>query len=116
MNTKIRKSRTKAIFVYNIFFIIAAVAFYYLIPVMLNYPPNCINNEFEKTVDDGMQYFWQYTIIFSSAMIVSNIYFINQLKSVEKYKEYVDKDDPNSMRNLDRIKRKCFLLPYQIYI
>lgn len=116
MNTKIRKSRTKAIIVYNIFFIIAAIAFYYLIPVMLDYPPNCINNEFEKTVDDGMQYFWQYTIIFSAAMIVSNIYFINQLKSVEKYKEYVDKDDPNSMRNLDRIKRKCFLLPYQIYI
>ena len=113
---KIKNVRFRGILLYNIFFIIAALGFYFLIPIMLNYPPNSINNEFETTIDMGMKYDWQYTGIILFAILVSNAYFINRIKVVDKYKLYVGKEDETSKQELEKIKKKCFSYPYQIYI
>lgn len=109
-NTKI-----KGILLYNLFFIIAAIGFYFLIPIMLNYPPNSINNEFEMSIDGGMSYDSQYGMIILSAMLIFNSFFINQMYEVNKYKRYIDKDDEISKKKLEKIRKKCFSSPYQIY-
>jgi len=113
---KIKNSRLKGILLYNLFFIIAAIGFYFLIPLMLNYPPNSINNEFEQSIDMGMKYDWQYFGIIAFALLFSNLYFINRIRMVEKYKLYIDKDDDNSKQKIEEIKKKCFSYPYQIYL
>jgi len=113
---KIKNERFKCIFLYNFFFIIAALGFYFLIPMMLNYPPNSINNEFEQSIDMGLKYDWQYTGIITFAILVSNLYFVNRIKVVDKYKLYIDKDDEESKNALEKIKKKCFSFPYQIYL
>ena len=113
---KFKNERFKGILLYNIFFIIAAIGFYFLIPMILNYPPNSINNEFEQSIDMGLKYDWQYTGIIAFAILVSNIYFINRIKVVDKYKLYIGKEDEKSKAELENIKRKCFSFPYQIYL
>lgn len=113
---KIKNARLKGILLYNFFFIIASIGFYFLIPLMLNYPPNSINNAFEQSIDMGMKYDWQYIGIIAFALLFSNIYFINRIRVVEKYKLYIDKDDDESKKKLEDIKRKCFSFPYQIYL
>lgn len=105
----------KGILFYNLFFIIAAIGFYFLIPIMMNYPPNSINNEFEMSIDQGMSYNSQYGMIILFAMIIFNSFFIRQMYQVGKYKNYIDKDDEISKEKLEKIKRKCFSSPYQIY-
>lgn len=109
-NTKI-----KGFLLYNLFFIIAAIGFYFLIPIMLNYPPNSINNEFEMSIDGGMSYDSQYGMIILSAMLIFNSFFINQMYEVNKYKRYIDKDDEISKKKLEKIRKKCFSSPYKIY-
>lgn len=108
--------KSKSLLLYNLFFIIASIIFYFLIPIMLNYPPNSINNAFEKTIDMGLTTIVQYSSIIIVAIIISNIYFVSQIKSVEKYKNYVDKEDEESKKKLEAIKKKCFSLPYKIYL
>lgn len=116
MKSAVQKAKEKAIFLYNTFFTLAAIGFYFLIPIMLNYPPNSINNEFEKTIDMGMNYFVQYIIIMLVAVAICNIYFTTQIKSVEKYRNFIGRDDEGSKQRLDKIAKKCFMLPYQIYL
>ncbi len=111
-----KNTKAKAIGMYNLFFIIAAVAFYFLIPAMLNYPPNSINNEFEQNIDMGMKYDWQYLGIMLGALIISNFYFIRRVKDVDKYKLYKDKQDAKSQEKIHEIIDKCFRYPYQIYM
>ena len=113
---KIKNARLKGILMYNVFFIIAAIGFYFLIPIMLNYPPNAINNDFELSIDMGMKYDWQYLGIILFAILISNLYFINRIKVVDKYKLYIGKDDEKSKNELEKIKKKCFNFPYQIYL
>ena len=113
---KFKNERKKGILLYNIFFIIAAIGFYFLIPLMLNYPPNSINNSFEQSIDMGLKYDWQCLGIIAFAIIVSNIYFINRIKVVDKYKLYIGKEDEKSKEELEKIKKKCFSFPYQIYL
>lgn len=115
MNKKM-SIKLKSLLLYNLFFMIIAIGFNYLIPVMLNYPPNSINNAFEQTIDGGLTFITQYSAIIIVTIIISNIFFISQIKSVEKYKEYISKDDEESLAYLEKIKKKCFSLPNKIYL
>lgn len=115
MNKKM-SIKVKSLLLYNLFFMIIAIGFNYLIPVMLNYPPNSINNAFEQTIDGGLTFITQYSAIIIVTIIISNIFFISQIKSVEKYKEYILKDDEESLAYLEKIKKKCFSLPNKIYL
>ncbi len=108
--------KLKSLLLYNLFFMLFAVVFYFLIPVMLNYPPNSINNEFEQTIDDGLTFGVQYSAIIIIADIISNVFFISQVKSVEKYKKYIGKEDEESKARIEKIKKKCFSLPNKIYL
>lgn len=108
--------KLKSLLLYNLSFIMIAVSFYFLIPIMLNYPPNSINNAFEQTIDKGLAFVVQYSVIIIVTIIISNIFFVSQIKKVEKYKEYMNKNDKESRRELEKIKRKCFSLPYKIYL
>ena len=51
--------KIKAIFLYDILILIAGIFFSAIIPSILNYPPDSINNEFETTIDMGLNYYVQ---------------------------------------------------------
>ena len=108
--------KVKAIILYNILVAIAGIVFSAIIPSILNYPPNSINNEFETTIDMGLNYYVQAGFIILVVIFFSTFYMLNSLRKVEKYKLYIDKNDPDSLKKLDSIKTQCFKKPYQIYI
>lgn len=112
---KLKNQRFKGILLYNVFFIIACVIFYFLIPIMLNYPPNSINNEFEESIDLGIKYDYQFGGIILVAIVISNLYFINRIKRVDKYTKYIGKEDEESKAEIKKIKKRCFTYPLQIY-
>lgn len=107
--------KLKGILLYNIFFIISSIIFYYLIPIILNYPPDSINNEFERGIDDGMSFNVQFTMIIISVMIIFNMFFVYQVSKVSKYKKYINKDDEYSKKAIEKIRKRCFTSPYKIY-
>ena len=108
--------KIKAIFLYNVLVIIAGIIFSAIIPSILNYPPNSINNEFETTIDMGLNYYVQVGFIVVLVTFISNLYLLKSLRKVEKYTLYIGKDDEESVKKLDEIKARCFKKPYQIYI
>ena len=105
-----------SLLLYNILFIFVGFTFATIMPEILNYPPNSINNEFEKTIDLGLNYYVQTGMIIFLALIASNIYFILAIKKVTKYKKYIGKSDNESLSQIEKIKAKCFHYPLQIYL
>lgn len=108
--------KIKAILLYNLLVVIVGIVFSAIIPSILNYPPNSINNEFETTIDMGLNYYVQVGFIIAVVIICSNLYLLWQLKKAEKYTLYIGKNDAESIKKLNDIKAKCFKKPYQIYI
>ena len=49
---------TKIAFSFTIITILVAMVFYFLLPTLLNYPPNTINTQFDKEVSK-LEYIYQ---------------------------------------------------------
>ena len=54
---------TKILVVYVFTFLIIGGIFFFLLPTLLNYPPDSINNDFQRSVDSGLLYSEQYILI-----------------------------------------------------
>ena len=106
----------KSILLYDILLLVFATCFTMLMPSFLNYPPNSYNTEFETTIDAGLYYNVQALAIILIAFIISNFYFIKSVKSISKYKKYINKDDDESKKQIENIKRNCFKIPAKIYL
>ena len=109
-------SKVKNVLLYNIFFIVVAIAFYFLIPYALNYPPNSLNAEFTKSIEGGIDYNKLYITIISFSLIFMNAAFIGQIIELDRYKKFIGKKDEKSLKKLETIKKKCFYYPYHAYI
>ena len=79
-NSNFQKRVMKSLLLYNILFVLVTVLFCRAIPKLLIYPPNSINTEFERHIDDGYKFDDQCTAIIIVAMIVSNALFFRRVK------------------------------------
>ena len=68
--TKELKLTTKLMLIDNLLYLFFGLIVYPLIPYLLNYPPNSIDNEFQSTVV-GMQYTVQFIFIFILGIILN---------------------------------------------
>ena len=118
MNNDFKKKVRKTLLLYNFFFILVALVFYFAIPMLLNYPPNSINTEFEKNIDAGYNYYQQYIATVLAIMALSNGIFMHEIKKIKRWKDYVDIDpkDTESLKKLDKLKRDCYKIPSKLYI
>ncbi len=108
--------RFKIILTYAIAIAIAGLIFYFIIPSLLNYGPDTINTNFDKTVSGGLYYYQQVLLVVSSLIaIVSLILFIS-LKDLDNYKIYKHKaqTDKSYEKTLLSIKKLCLSLPNTI--
>ena len=115
MKSNLQKKILKLTIIYNVCFIVVVLLFCYAIPILLNYPPDCINNYFETTVDMGFKYNTQYFFVVAVAMIISNILLFHQIRKIKGWEKIVDgslKDE----KKIEDIKRTCFVAPGKLYV
>lgn len=117
-NSSFKKRILRTLVLYNFLFIIVAVIFITAIPKLLVYPPNSINTEFERHIDDGFYYNEQGIAIAVVALLASNVTFLLELKKVKGWEKYID-DDLNSeerIKKLEKIKKHCYIIPSKLYL
>ena len=78
---------------------IIGVIFFPIIPQILNYPPDSINNDFQRNIDVGMTYTEQYCGLIFICYIIGLIIIKLKTKEISK----LDFNDLNnfSKKNLD---------------
>ncbi len=100
------KMSTFFVFILSLLFLF----FYNVMPILLNYPPDTINTEFDKSVSITY-YVFQCLALFISLTILFIIYFKVSLKSLDKWW----KNKVYNKETMLKIRKKCFLFPYQTY-
>ena len=115
MENAFKKKVFNLVLLYNILLIIVVTFFYFAIPVLLNYPPDCINNEFETLIDMGFQYKEQYIAIVILGIILSNVLLLFQIKKVSGWQELADGKVIDDEKK-EKIKYVCFTAPGKLYL
>ena len=92
-----KKKWKKLLFMYNFIDIIAVLVFYPLIPVLLNYPPNSINNAFQVSIN-GLTYTQQYISILILCIFVENLILFITHKKINKLLMKI-----NDNRNVEKL-------------
>lgn len=104
---------TKILVVYVFTFLIIGGIFFFLLPTLLNYPPDSINNDFQRSVDSGLLYSEQYILIITLCFVVS-------VFSIKLSTKKIDKLNLASLKEFNQkyIKsvRALFNLPYKIFL
>lgn len=100
---------TKIAFSFSLITVLVGIVFYYLLPTLLNYPPNTINTSFDKEVSK-LYYIYQYFIAISGIIILFIIYFKISLKKIDNWQK-----DKKRANILD-IRHICFTYPYKMFI
>lgn len=106
----------KILSIYNLVILLLGIVFYSLIPVLLNYGPDTINSYFETQIDAGYYYYVQYSLIVLAIMVFVDIFVLLQIRGLNKWKTLTPLKDEKSKIEVEKIKEKCFRIPYVIYV
>jgi signal transduction histidine kinase len=110
-----RQTSLKLSGVYGLILVMTSLIFYYLIPVILNYPAGTVGGSFQMELEnaDYTSQFLQITLII---FLFSVVFFFIRLSDIDKWEAYVAEAEKGNSEPLDRVRRKCMTLPYNIYI
>lgn len=117
-NKNFKKRVLHSLLFYNILFVFVTVVFCSAIPKLLVYPPDSINTEFERNIDDGYRYNDQCAVIITMAMLASNVVFLWELRKIhgwEKYREEIPEAEEEK-KKLENIKKNCIKIPSRLYL
>ena len=99
---------TKISFSFTVITILVAIIFYFLLPTLLNYPPNTINTQFDKEVSK-LYYVYQYLIAISGIILIFIVYFKISLRKIDKWLETRD------IKEIPEIREMCYMYPYKMF-
>ncbi|HCC07992.1 MAG TPA: hypothetical protein DEP72_07560 [Clostridiales bacterium] len=99
----------KIVLFYNCVNLFIALCFYFLIPWLLNYPSESINNIFQIEIA-GMMYCQQYIIVVITAILIGSIYLYRKLKFLNI--KYSERDN----EALHKVWLQSVNLPYKLYV
>lgn len=107
------KPSNKIIIIFTITVIIIGIIFFPILPRLLNYPPDSINNEFQRNIDLGILYTEQYILIIFLCFLIGliAIKFSTKILDINE-----DKDFSKYNKDNTKIIGKIFNLPYKIYL
>lgn len=115
MKNAFKKKVFGSVLLYNILLIVVVALFHFAIPVLLNYPPNSINNEFETLIDMGYKYTQQFITISVLGILVSNVLLIAQIRKINGWQKIAD-GTLNDEEKKEKIKYVCFTAPGKLYL
>lgn len=105
------KISNKIIIFYFIISIFVGIMFYPILPKILNYPPDSINNEFQSNIDLGLSYNTQFIIIIVIGAITGGSILKILLMKLDKLQKY-GKEYLNKSENFNKILE----LPTKLYL
>lgn len=109
--SKIQYSSLMIILIYNIIVIIGTILFYFLLPILLNYPPNF----YEIANKYNFNYLMQFTLIILVILVMGSTFYSIILKGIGKW-ENIIVDNFSQSHEIKTIRQKCFNIPYIIYV
>ena len=108
----------KLVLVYNIVSIIISFLFYFfrLVPTLLCYPPNSIDNKFQVIIN-GLTYTQQYIMIVLSSLVVENVILIYSLRKTNKLRQkLISCSKNNASKAYYELSKSILKIPKLIYI
>lgn len=109
MMKKEKKVSTKLSIYFTLIALFVGVIFYFLLPNILNYPPDTINTEFDKEVSK-LYYIYQYSIALIGIITIFIIFFKLSLKKIDKW--IINKDKSQ----IEEIRNTCFQYPFKLFV
>lgn len=94
---------------FSIIALIVAILFYFLLPSLLNYPPDTINTQFDKEVSK-LYYIYQYMIAVVAILLLFIVYFKISLRKIDKWVKNKDKT------KILEIRKICFSYPFKLFV
>lgn len=109
------KNWRKLTLVYNLVCITVSIFFYRLVPTILCYPPNSIDNEFQIVIN-GLTYTQQYIMIVLCSLLVENIILILSLRKTNKLRQkLIDCSKSNASKAYYELSKYILKIPNLIY-
>ena len=105
------KISNKMTLYFCILLITIGIIFYFILPNLLNYPPDTINTQFDKEVSI-LYYCFQFLIAFLFILILFIVYFKIKLSKIDRW----EKDKPTDKKSILEIRKLCLSFPYRLYI
>lgn len=110
------KNWRKLTLVYNLVCITVSLFFYRLVPTILCYPPNSIDNEFQVIIN-GLTYTEQYIMIVLCSLLVENLILIFSLKKTYKLRQkLIDCSKNNASKAYYELSKYILKIPNLIYV
>ena len=94
---------------FSIITMIVAVVFYFLLPSLLNYPPDAINTQFDKEVSK-LYYIYQYMIAVAVIILLFIIYFKISLRKIDRW---IKKKD---IESIPEVRSICYKYPFKLFV
>lgn len=100
---------------YLIIPLILIVILYFLLPAILNYPPNSTDNNLQREID-GMTYSTQFILISSLCFIICTLMLIITTNKINKLLNILEHNKENRNKIIKEITKMCIKLPIRLYI
>lgn len=101
----------KLVLYFLVIFSLFALLLYYIIPIILNYPPGAINSTFDKEVSI-LYYKYQYLIIVSAIAIFFVTYLKIALRKIDRWW----KNRRSDAAEIEEVRKKALSFPYSLYM
>lgn len=101
----------KLIIYFLIIFGIFALLLYYVIPIILNYPPGAVNSAFDKEVSI-LYYKYQYLLVVLGITIFFTTYLKVSLRKIDHWWLHRSSD----IEEISAVRKKALSFPYSLYL
>lgn len=111
-----KKFTNKITLIYLIIPFLICLILYPLLPILLNYPPDSINNAFQVNVD-GITYTQQYVVLVCLIILLSCFLLFIRIKRLNKYVVQLENSSSKSITidYLKKIRNICLNTPFLLY-
>lgn len=101
----------KLVLYFLIIFLLFSLLLYYIIPILLNYPPGAINTPFDKEVS-VIFYKYQFLIV----VIGIALFFVTYLKISLRKVDHWWKTRSSDIEEIYAVRKKALTFPYSLYV
>ena len=106
---------TRIIIRYCLITITVVILIVSVLPFLLNYPPDSINNEFDVQMS-YISYYQQFGLLCIVGLLLISISIRVLLRDIDRWYKLHEEQKFSNMKLVDKIRTTCFNLPYKLFL